>query len=117
MSQAATAASAQPAAKLQPVGINQGIIAGRISHSRRETSRKSGEVFFLTIVKTKAADEYSYPGTVELSSASKIGNPGDDINVRVEITGFPRSYDKQTGPHPEDTESIQTATISLRVVE
>lgn len=103
--------------KTQPVAINQGIIAGRISHSRRETAKKSGEVFFLTIVKTKASDEYSYPGTVELSSAAKLGNVGDDINVKVEITGYPRSYDKQTGPHAEDTESVQTATVTLRVVE
>jgi hypothetical protein len=103
--------------KQQQVGINQGIIAGRISNSRRETAKKSGEVFYLTIVKTKASDEYSYPGTVELSSSSKLGNVGDDINVKVEISGYPRSYDKQTGPHPEDTESFQTATVSLRVIE
>jgi len=89
-------------------------ITGRISacdwYPRQKPTR------FTTLVRLPAADEYSTPATVELSSAQSIGKEGDTVtDVVCAIGGRYRSYevtDKQTG----DIRTVKTADNVLTVL-
>ena len=101
-----------PGTPKNPLFIAQ--IGGRIV-SQRSYKARDGSRQFTTILKTPAPDQFTSPGTLELRSAGKLGEPGDDITARVRITGFGRSYavtDADTG----EKRTVQTADNHLNVV-
>jgi len=103
--------------KAHEVGINEGIISGKIKHTRKEKVKSSGEIVFYSVISTAAPDEFSHPGTVEVSSNESIGKRDDLVKVKVQLTGYSRTWDRQAGPNPDDTESIPTATNYFRVID
>lgn len=103
--------------KSYSVEFNEGIVAGRIRATRKEKMKSTGEIVHYTVLTTKAPDEFSHPGTVEVSSNDSLGKREDHVTVKVHLTGYSRTWDRQSGPNPDDTESIPTATNYLRVIE
>jgi hypothetical protein len=97
------------------IGMAQTYLKGRISHSRA-VKTENGRVY-LTILKIAAADEYSHPSTVEISSAAKLGENEDNWSGVCAVLGYPRAYNSKPDPETGEIKSIRTATISLRVVE
>lgn len=89
------------------------LLAGRIA-SRRRIQTQAGPVY-LTVVKLPAVDEYTAPQTVELRSAEPLGEVGSTWRGKVQIGGYPRSYqvdDELTGRKV----TVQTATVTLTVL-
>lgn len=109
-------ANAQPAAPGAPAqsGIGLALIAGRIEL----TTRKSGQngVYFLTLVKMAAPDEYTSPSTVEVLSREKLGERGETWRGKVRISGYPRSY-KTTDQDTGEVVQNRTANVRLEVVQ
>jgi len=99
------------------VDHNEGIISGKIKFTRKDKIKSTGEIVHYTVISTKAPDEFSHPGTVEVSSNDSLGRRDELIIVKVQLTGYSRTWDKQSGPNPDDTESVQTATNYFRVIE
>jgi hypothetical protein len=97
------------------LGIAQAFINGRIAYAR--TTKTDNGRLFLTILKIPAADKYSHPATVEVSSTQKLGEVNDDWQGVVQVTGYPRTYDGKPDPETGEIKTVRTATISLRVVE
>ena len=94
---------------VKPV-TNQVLIAGRIESM---TKYKDSVV---SLVRTPAEDEYSYPSTIEIRSKARLGQVGDDISVTVKLNGVPRAYtrtDKETGEQVQQ----KTADMYLHVIE
>lgn len=110
-------ASTNPARSISPIAKPvpfRTFYIGRITGYRTFQS-KEGKIH-LHLMKTKAADEYAHPGTVELSSFSKLGIPGDEIEGFGLLVGYPHSFpvtDKSTG----DVTTVHTANMSLRVCD
>lgn len=104
-------------AKQHQVDYNEGIITGKIKFTRKDKIKSTGEIVHYTVISTKAPDEFSHPGTVEVSSNDSLGRRDELVTVKVQLTGYSRTWDKQTGPNPDDTESVQTATNYFRVIE
>lgn len=117
MNQAATAPVTHIKPKAYTVEFNEGIVSGKIRATRKEKVKSTGEIVHYTVLTTKAPDEFSHPGTVEVSSNEPLGKREDHVTVKVHLTGYSRTWDKQTGPNPDDTESIATATNYLRVID
>lgn len=97
------------------IGLAQTFLKGKIVHSR-SMKTETGRIF-LTILKIAAADEYSHPSTVEVSSANKLGEVDDSWSGVCSVTGYPRAYNGKPDQETGEIKSIRTATISLRVVE
>lgn len=89
-------------------------ISGRISavdwYPRKNPKR------FTTLVRLPAADEFSTPATVELSSDHSIGDEGEMVvDLVCSVGGRYRSYqvtDKDTG----EVRTVRTADNSLTVL-
>lgn len=112
-----TATALKPVkAKDFTVSTNEGIVSGKIKSTRKDKT-KEGVIVFYTVLSTPSPDEFSHPGTVEVSSDDSIGKRDEQVIVRVALTGYSRSWEKQNGPNPTDTETIPTATNYLRVLE
>lgn len=94
------------------LALGQALIAGKIV-SRRRVTTQSGQLI-LTLLKLAAPDEFTAPQTIEVRSASAIGQVGDTWRGKVEVGGFGRSYDRtdETG----EKVKVQTAEIRLTVV-
>src|SRR3989338_3135698 len=116
MAEAAQKVTVLPAKQYQ-VDHNEGIISGKIKFTRKDKIKSTGEIVHYTVISTKAPDEFSHPGTVEVSSNDSLGRRDELITVKVQLTGYSRTWDKQSGPNPDDTESVQTATNYFRVIE
>jgi hypothetical protein len=96
--------------------LGQAYIKGRISHFRKQKFQERGLIFF-TILRIPAADEYSFPGVVELSSSSPLGQAGTDWEGFVEITGMTNNFDTKPDPNTGEVQQIKSARNWLRVVE
>ena len=95
--------------------MGQVYLKGRISYARN-VKTQDGRLF-LTILKIPAVDQFSHPGTVEVSSNEKLGEVNDDWSGICSVTGYPRTYDSKPDPETGEIKTIRTATISLRVVQ
>lgn len=95
-----------PIGKAPALTFNQAMIAGRVASARKTESGN-----WLTIINTPAPDAYSHPGQHEISSATKIGVPGEDVKVRVQLSGYKRSYKNKEG------ETVYTVDNRLSSVE
>lgn len=116
MAEAAQKVTSLPSKQMQ-VDHNEGIISGKIKFTRKDKIKSTGEMVHYTVISTKAPDEFSHPGTVEVSSNDSLGRRDELITVKVQLTGYSRTWDKQSGPNPDDTEQVQTATNYFRVIE
>jgi hypothetical protein len=106
------AASLPPSAKL---GLGQCFLSGKIAYSRSQKT-EHGRIH-LTILKLAAADEFSHPSTVEVSSENKLGEVDETWKGVCAVTGYPRSFNGKPDPETGEIKTIRTATINLRVVE
>lgn len=98
-------ADAKPAAN-----SNKAMIVGRID-SVRSYPTQNGDRYETRVIQP-AADEFSSPSSVAITSKKRIGGKGEDVKVVVDVAGFKDSYtDKKTG------ELIQTARNVLYAVE
>lgn len=99
------------ATKAQALG--QARIAGRIAGSRRLSGQEG--TTYRTLMKLPAIDRFSSPQTVEVRSAERLGNTGDEVSITVELGGYPRSYD--TKPKGQDEGgTVHTAENVLKFV-
>lgn len=92
--------------KAPALTFNQSMISGRVASARKTSSNN-----WLTIINSPAPDAYSHPGQHEVSSAAKIGVPGEDVKVRVQLSGFKRNYKNAEG------ETVYTVDNRLTVIE
>lgn len=95
-----------PIGKAPALTFNQAMIAGRVASARKTDSGN-----WLTIINSPAPDAYSHPGQHEVSSAAKLGAPGEDVKVRVQLSGFKRSYENKHG------DTVYTVDNRLTAVE
>lgn len=84
----------------------QAFLQGRVSGVRVS---ENGAVF--TQIQTPAPDAYSHPGAHEVISPRRFGRPGDDVEIVVQLGGYPRKYRNKQG------DEITTVDNVLRVVE
>lgn len=85
------------------------ILQGRINGSRVY------EGVTYTHVTTPAPDAYSMPSQFEVRSEQRLGDQGQEIQVRCQLSGFTRvrSYvDKNTGEH----KSVLDRTVNIIAV-
>lgn len=68
------------------------------------------------LLKTPAPDQFSSPGTLEVQAGASLGDVGDDVRVKVRISGYGRSYGI-TDPETGERVQRQTAEMRLTVVE
>lgn len=92
----------------QALKPNQAFIVGRIDNVR--AFEVKGKRTFETRIVQAAPDTFSSPTAVAVLSNIKVGSPGDDVQVHVNVAGFRDSYDGKDG-------SVQTARNVLRAVE
>jgi hypothetical protein len=98
------------APEAKPANTNKAMICGRID-SVRSYPTQNGDRYETRVIQP-AADEFSSPSSVGITSKKRIGAKGDDVKVVVDVAGFKDSFtDKKTG------EVIQTARNVLYAVE
>jgi len=90
----------------RPLKPGQALLTGRISGVRVS---ENGAVF--TQLQTPAPDAYSHPGAHEVISAKRFGRPGDEVDILVQLGGYPRRYRTKTG------DEISTVDNILRLIE
>lgn len=111
----ATAQVQQLPTNAPKLGLAQVFLKGRISYTR--TAKTDQGRLHIAILKIPAVDQYSHPATVEISSATKLGEINDDWQGVCQVTGYPRTFDAKPDPETGEVKTVRTATISLRVVE
>jgi hypothetical protein len=89
-------------------------VKGRVFAARRIQTKNGPQV--ITILKLAAPDEYSSPQTIELRSAQRLADNGQDWSGRVRIGGYGRQY-QATDPETGEKRTVQTADNSLTVIE
>lgn len=104
-----------PVAQAPSLKVGQALIVGRIERSTRKQGRDG--VYFLTLVKQPAPDEFSSPSTVEISSNHALGQKGDAIRQVVTVGGYPRTYTTKPSRDFPEGENVYTADIRLSAVE
>jgi len=94
--------------------IAESHLRGRILQVRRVKTGQGIRHFTLLIM--PAADEFTSPSTVEVSSVAKLGDKNEEVDVTVKIGGYRRSYnsvDKETG----ESVTVMTSNMSLTAIE
>ncbi len=75
--------------------VMQVTVMGRIEASRRY----DGQTY--TRILTPAADAYSRPQVLEVRSKTRLGDKGDEVNIRCQLGGYTKKAykftDKETG--------------------
>lgn len=101
----------EPMQNVQPIKQSikplQTFVKGRIVSSR--ANPKGG---FFTLVRCPAADEYSMPALLSISTKTRQGQPDDDFQGLCVLSGAPTSFsDRQTG------EVVHSANHYITLVE
>ncbi|MCV2216225.1 hypothetical protein [Thauera sp. Sel9] len=114
MSAAAAQVAEMPATQSKP-GIKAGeaIIRGRLVLVRRPTGNST---VWENLVVMPAPDPYSSPATVSILAKGRLGEIEDDVQVRVRIGGYRRSF-KSTDRETGEIRQIQTADVRLFAIE
>ena len=116
MSQAAAGNAPATTPSTQNGALGVAYLRGRIRSRRR--GKRAGQAGVLSVLSLPAPDTYSMPQAVEVWSAESLGDVGTEVSVKVQLGGFPRSYDTKT----EDEEgyprkvTVQTADNTLTVI-
>lgn len=115
MSQAA--AGNAPANTSSTVGaMGVAYLRGRIRSRRR--AKRGGTEGVATVLSLPAPDTYSMPQAVEVWSERSLGEVGDEVSCKVQIGGYPRSYERKDEDHegyPRKV-NVQTADNTLTVI-
>lgn len=106
--QAAT--SNESPVKRLPVSLGRAVLKGKIIQRR-----KRGQTWLLLIV-SPSADAYSHPSTIEVVCDQPFGQLDEEVNIMVQIEGYPRSYDSED-PDTGRPVKVRTAQNNLRFVE
>lgn len=94
---------------LQPK-LGQVFISGKIDSVRRFDGRAFSRLVM------PAPDAYSSPSVIEIESASRFGDPGDEWKGMVMLSGYRNEYkslDKETG----ELRTVKSARMTLKLVE
>lgn len=116
MSQQAAGNAPATTPSTQPGAVGVAYLRGRIRSRRR--AKRGGTTGVLTVLSLPAPDTYSMPQAVEVWSAESLGEVGAEVSCKVQIGGFPRSYERTD----EDEEgyrkkvTVQTADNTLTVI-
>lgn len=97
-------------AKGRPLQLAESVLQGRLL----KIQKRGDNIIHLVVL--PAPDSYTSPATVEIIAKSRLGQPEDDIRVRVRIGGYRRTYnatDRETG----ETRPVTTADVRLFAVE
>lgn len=100
----------QDTPKGRPLQLAEAILQGRLT----KVTKRGDNVIHLMVL--PAPDAYTSPSTVEVIARTRLGQPEDDLRVRVRIGGYRRSYnvtDRDTG----EVRSQVTADVRLFHVE
>lgn len=101
--------------KTYTLPAGQSFLAGRIK-SRRKYLTQAGETLFFTVLNLPAFDQYSHPGTVELTSRKSLGSTDEDWSGYVRVGGIPNNY-KLKPDQDGEIKTVYSARISLDVIE
>lgn len=102
--------------KKTEVANNEVIIYGKVLSIRDERLKDKSRLFFTLIRLPSSGDEFETPGTVEVMSREKFGQPNELVTQRCRLTGYGRSYQKK--PDEDGViQSVRTADVKLRAVE
>lgn len=96
--------------KGRPLQLAESVLHGRLL----KITKRGDNIIHLLVL--PAPDSYTSPATVEVIAKSRLGQPDDDIRVRVRIGGYRRTYnvtDRETG----ETRPVTTADVRLFAVE
>lgn len=91
-------------------------LKGRIKARRR--SKRAGTEGYAFVLAMPAPDPYSMPQAVEVWASKVLGELGDEVAVKCQVGGYPRSYESTR----EDEEgyrrkvTVQTADNTLTVL-
>lgn len=97
-------------AKGRPLQLAESVLQGRLI----KIQKRGDNIIHLVVL--PAPDSYTAPATVEIIAKTRLGQPEDDIRVRVRIGGYRRTYnatDRETG----ETRAVTTADVRLFAVE
>jgi len=94
-----------PIGKVPALQPNQGFVSGRVQDVRRT------ENAVYTIIQSPAADAYSHPGQHLVISSRLLGKPGEDVEVKVVLGGYRRTYTDKHG------DKVATVDNSLKAIE
>ena len=103
-------------AKTYNLPVGRAYIKGRISHHRKMKFQERGLMYF-TILRIPAPDEFSFPGVVEVTSQSQLGQPGTDWEGFVEITGMTNNFETKPDPQTGEITQIKSARNWLQVID
>lgn len=87
----------------QTVKYNQMVIVGRLD----SISKYDGK--FDHIVTMGAADEFSKPSVLRVSSAEKLGSVGDVVKCLAVFNGWPNNYESKNGEKVKDARGFFVA--------
>ncbi len=105
-----TAETSQQPVKGRPLQLAESILQGRLLR----ITKRGDNVIHLVVL--PAPDSYTSPATVEIIAKTRLGQPEDDLRIRVRIGGYRRTYnatDRETG----ETRPVTTADVRLFAVE
>lgn len=95
----------QDTPKGRPLQLAEAILQGRLT----KVTKRGDNVIHLMVL--PAPDAYTSPSTVEVIARTRLGQPEDDLRVRVRIGGYRRSYnvtDRDTGEvRPQVTADVR----------
>lgn len=106
----APAPVAEVPSKGRPLQLAEAVLQGRLL----KIQKRGDNIIHLVVL--PAPDSYTSPATVEIIAKTRLGQPEDDIRVRVRIGGYRRTYnstDRDTG----ETRAVTTADVRLFAVE
>jgi len=89
-------------------------LAGRVVKARRFTD-KAGEKRVATLLTLPASDAFSSPSTVEVYSSEPVGVAGDDVRIKVRLSGVRNQYSYKD--EHGDTVNVLTAKHYLTAVQ
>ena len=90
-----------------PNGVT--FISGKVRSLRRYKTQ-AGTVHCAVVV-MPAEDEYSAPSVVEVEASQVVGEVGETVRLKCQVSGRSRAYTaKETG------EMVRTAELRLRVI-
>lgn len=98
-----------PAELPAKITLGQTLIQGRCL-----AVRKAKDVFY-HLVAMPAADPYSHPSTVEVSSSERLAEKDGDFRSLCRVTGYPRQF-KQTDRDTGEEKIVRTADVKLQAV-
>lgn len=96
---------------VQKIKTMEVFIVGKIDASRRYEGKS------YTRILTPAADAYSRPQVVEVRSSAKLGDRGEEVQVKCQLGGFTRKPYRITDKDSGEQTTITPVDMTLDLVE